>query len=373
MHDGKIFEDKGINALGIGATAKAISIAEAEAHSGTICAARTLKAKAGIAESPTRSDCRKAGAKGNAQNNKGIKMKYRGHETFSIRKNWLAKGLEAVAGNVAIFTDKKIEAMDELGIGRNMVFALRYWLKAVGLTSEEKVERQTKTIFTPLGNVIFENDPYVEEIGTLWLLHRVLAMNKDFATSWYFFFNEFNLAEFSKEDFVAALESFDRMNGGSAAHSSFEGDFECLLNTYISRFKTETEADPEDNMDCPFAELGLVDFARSVEGKKIYRKVIPPKQNIPPLIFLAALYGNENGTGVGAGNGEVLLSDIQNKAGGAAKIFNLDVITLMDILGQLENLDLIRIVRTAGLDVIRLNENESYFSCIKKYYAELKK
>ncbi len=373
MHDGKIFEDKGINALGIGATAKAISIAEAEAHSGTICAARTLKAKAGIAESPTRSDCRKAGAKGNAQNNKGIKMKYRGHETFSIRKNWLAKGLEAVAGNVAIFTDKKIEAMDELGIGRNMVFALRYWLKAVGLTSEEKVERQTKTIFTPLGNVIFENDPYVEEIGTLWLLHRVLAMNKDFATSWYFFFNEFNLAEFSKEDFVAALESFDRMNGGSTAHSSFEGDFECLLNTYISRFKTETEADPEDNMDCPFAELGLVDFARSVEGKKIYRKVIPPKQNIPPLIFLAALYGNENGTGVGAGNGEVLLSDIQNKAGGAAKIFNLDVITLMDILGQLENLDLIRIVRTAGLDVIRLNENESYFSCIKKYYAELKK
>ncbi len=307
-------------------------------------------------------------------------MKYRGHETFSIRKNWLAKGLEAVAGNAAIFTDKKIEAMDELGIGRNMVFALRYWLKAVGLTREEKVERQTKTIFTPLGKVIFENDPYVEEIGTFWLLHHVLATNKDFATSWYFFFNEFNLAEFSKEDFVGALESFDRMNGGSAAHSSLESDFECLLNTYISRFKTEMEADPEDNMDCPFAELGLVDFARTVEGKKIYRKVIPPKQNIPPLIFLAALYGNGTGAGglpVECANEnsryEILLSDIQNKAGGVAKIFNLDVITLMDILGQLENLDLIRIVRTAGLDVIRLNESEDYFSCIKKYYAELKK
>lgn len=70
-------------------------------------------------------------------------MKYRGHETFSIRKDWLAKGIEAVQKNPGIFTDKTLEPMEELGIGRNMVVSLRYWMKAVGLT-EEKKRREDK-------------------------------------------------------------------------------------------------------------------------------------------------------------------------------------------------------------------------------------
>ena len=122
-------------------------------------------------------------------------MKYRGHETFSIRKNWLAKGIEAVQKNPGIFTDKTFAPMEELGIGRNMVVSLRYWMKAVGLTKEEKGKesKKTETSFTPLGKIIYEHDKFVEEAGTLWLLQNELAANRENATSWYFFFNEFNL------------------------------------------------------------------------------------------------------------------------------------------------------------------------------------
>ena len=139
-------------------------------------------------------------------------MKYRGHETFSIRKNWLAKGIEAVQKNPGIFTDKTLEPMEELGIGRNMVVSLRYWMKAVGLTEEKKGEktRKTETVFSTLGKIIYKHDPYVEETGSLWLLQAELASNKDFATSWYFFFNEFNMTEFSKDDFVSELFKFDK-------------------------------------------------------------------------------------------------------------------------------------------------------------------
>lgn len=296
-------------------------------------------------------------------------MKYRGHETFSIRKNWLAKGIFAVTENKMIFTDKSQNPMDALGIGRNMVLSLRYWLKAVGLTEEKRNSeaKKTETVLTNFGKIVFENDKLCEETGTLWLLHYFLATNFENATSWYFFFNEFNLSEFSKDDFVIALQNFDRINGGQTALRSLEDDFECISNTYISRFKTSEQIDPEDNIECPFAELGLLDFESG--NKKLYKKIIPPKQNIPPLIFLAVLYNRIEKIK----SFEIPLSDIQNKKCFPGKIFNLDTITLMDILSELENKNLIKVVRTAGLDVVQISEKKDFLSCVNDYYAELKK
>lgn len=297
-----------------------------------------------------------------------FKTKYRGHETFSVRKNWLAKGIQIIKRNPVIFTDKTLSPMDELGIGRNMVTSLRYWLKALGITQEARDPKTKKTLtkFTEFGDVIAQNDPYIEETGSLWLLHYELAMNREYATSWYFFFNEFLQTEFSKDDFVGALQNFDRMNSGSTASSSFESDFECLINTYVSRFKNAKEINPEDNIESPFAELGLIDYAN--QGKRLYRKISPSSQDIPTLVFLYALCLNAKNYP----NREIPLSDIQNKEFGAGKAFNLDSVALMDILGKLENQNALQIIRTAGLDVVRLTKDILAIDCLKKYYAELK-
>ena len=67
--------------------------------------------------------------------------------------------------------------MDVLGIGANMVKALRYWLQAVNLTTEPSKGKRTQS-FTDLGKLIFKYDTYVEELGTqsiycsIGLLHR---------------------------------------------------------------------------------------------------------------------------------------------------------------------------------------------------------
>lgn len=296
-----------------------------------------------------------------------FKTRYRGHETFSIRKNWLAKGILAIKRNPFVFTDKSHAPMDELGIGRNMVTSLRYWLKALGITVEVRNSKtkKTSTDFTELGKVISQNDPYIEESGTLWILQYKLATNRENATSWYFFFNEFLQTEFSKDDFVGALQNFDRMNGGSTASSSFESDFECLINTYTSRFKNAKEIDPEDNIESPFAELGLIDYAN--QGKKIYRKISPSSQDIPALVFLYALCLEAKNYP----NREIPLSDLQNKEFCAGKAFNLDSIALMDILGILENRDLLQVIRTAGLDLVKLKKDGCAIDNLKEYYAEL--
>ena len=140
-------------------------------------------------------------------------MKFRAHETFSIRKGWLSKGMKHVLRDPYVFVSKEYNPMDVLGIGSNMVKSLRYWMLAVGLSDSAK--GKSAQYLTKFGRILYENDPYIEEMGTLWLLHYKLARQQDIATSWYFFFNHFQLSEFSKEDFTTALANYAKMNGNT--------------------------------------------------------------------------------------------------------------------------------------------------------------
>ena len=61
-------------------------------------------------------------------------MRFRAHETFAIRKGWLHKGMKNVVNSPTVFIDKDVNPMEKLGLGTNMVKALRYWLQVAGLT-----------------------------------------------------------------------------------------------------------------------------------------------------------------------------------------------------------------------------------------------
>lgn len=48
----------------------------------------------------------------------------------------------------------------------------------------------------------------------------------------------------------------------TVAIRSLNDDFTCIVNTYLPRYKTNSEKiSPENNIDCPFGELGLIDIA----------------------------------------------------------------------------------------------------------------
>ena len=55
----------------------------------------------------------------------------------------------------------------------------------MGLTNEKMAGKKFQEL-TEVGKIIYENDPYNEELGTLALLHYFLATSKESATSWYF-------------------------------------------------------------------------------------------------------------------------------------------------------------------------------------------
>ena len=287
-----------------------------------------------------------------------LETKFRGHETFYIRKGWLYKGLKNIAQNPKVFTDKNVNTSDTFGLGVSMVIALRYWLQAVGLTKESKIGNSTVQELTEIGKIVFKNDRYIEEIGTLCLLQYNLATNMSLATSWYYFFNQFTMNEFTKEDFVDTFATHLKFMQVNAARTSIEDDYTCILNTYLKKNLT----DPEDNMECPFSELGLIEDI----GKKTYKKVAP-KSCLIPLQILLAIIVKEHPREY-----EIRISDLLKEERNIGKIFNLDFITLTEYLDKMQVEGLVQVVRTAGLDVIKLKDGKTWQEYIADYYEGIK-
>lgn len=292
-------------------------------------------------------------------------MKFRAHDTFFVRKGWLSKGMKHVHDRADIFVSRDENPTDVLGIGTNMVKALRYWLQAVGVTEEPASGRRTQR-FTDLGDQIYEHDRYIEELGTLHLLHYKLAINREDATAWYYFFNEFKMIEFTKEDFVSALQSHVLMSGEdvSVALRSLNDDFTCIVNTYLPRQKSNPgKVSPENNIDCPFGELGFIDILS--KEKHTYKKSIPAAKSFNPWVILAVIVDQVND------RDEIALNELLTAPCNIGRVFNLDAITMLDILHQVEKTGELRIIRTAGLDIVRLNNQHTFQECVDMYYESI--
>lgn len=296
-------------------------------------------------------------------------FKFRRHETFHIRKGWISKGLAAISEHEDLFVSKTINPMDELGIGANMVKSLRYWLQAVGVTEENNNNgRKRGQSITELGKLVLESDPYLEEIATLWVLHYELINGRNMATSWYYLFNEFRIKSFTQNDFVRGLATYANKYGQDKAQKSYSDDFACILKTYLPKDRLQTSfVSPENNIDCPFVELELLRVDSLKEGT--YRKRQADTELLPPLIMLYSLLRfkrirNSEGN-------ELKLEDILNQPGSPGKAFNLDSIALLDMLRKLENHGFIRILRTAGMDTVRIDEMPEPIECLKRYYEEM--
>ena len=57
------------------------------------------------------------------------------HESFPLRFGWITKGLDALADDPKIFTRE--DATVVLGVGKNMVNSIRYWLQATRVATRD--------------------------------------------------------------------------------------------------------------------------------------------------------------------------------------------------------------------------------------------
>ena len=106
------------------------------------------------------------------------------HGSFYLRSGWGTKIIDAVKEDETIFSPNNEQtAVDTIGLGRVMIRALRYWSDALGLTEEEKKQAGITKKKTALFDLIDQYDRYYQRIGSLLLMHRNLARNKEVATA----------------------------------------------------------------------------------------------------------------------------------------------------------------------------------------------
>lgn len=286
-------------------------------------------------------------------------MKFGAHQTFHLREGWVLKGLNAVNENPGIFAAD--DAVITLGVGKNQVESVQYWLSALKMTTKDK----NGVALTALAKLVHQNDPYLELDGTLILAHYLLVTNKEEATSWYWFFNKFAATEFEAESLKVYLHSFvQSQTDKSTKPETLARDIQVLLRTYRDVNYGDKE-NPETENPSPFSKFA---FITESEGKFKRNKI--RLSDLPAQVFVYLMYlfwKDELGSPK-----SIQLEEMVNKdcSPGMALGLSLD-----DILTMVENIErmypgkYLQFSRTGGYMILTINEKEAKASMNHYYKA----
>lgn len=96
---------------------------------------------------------------------------FSGHESFHCKSLWLKKGYDYLLDGNS-FTD--VDAVAKLGVGKNMVASIRFWLRAFSISKADEI--------TDIATYLFDaengRDPFAEDLNTLWILHILLVTTR---------------------------------------------------------------------------------------------------------------------------------------------------------------------------------------------------
>ena len=298
-------------------------------------------------------------------NNK--KVAFGRHETFALRYSWLTKGFQELSKDPQIFTDDN--ATVKLGVGKNMVNSIRYWLQAAQITEPVKNGFQA----TEIGKFIFDEesgfDPYLEDEATIWLIHWLLASNPTLATSWYLFFNHFHKAEFTSKEVVESLQAFAKENIESRfTVGTLKKDSDIILRMY-SRSKASKNQPIEDVLDSPLSLLNLISHLPN--SKSFYSA--PEDRNKVPLAVLGfAIMSIFQQTNVKI----IPIENLMYKRADYPALGAIFRMTESSLLTKLELLlhympNCLEINETAGINQLHLmSDNINPIDYLKKHYDE---
>lgn len=291
-----------------------------------------------------------------------------GHEKFTFRHGWLKKGLDAIKGDPLIFS--RDDAFIKLGVGKNMAASIRYWGLALGLYHQP--DRKSSALRpTALGQALLDDhgwDPYLEDIGSLWLLHWQLASNQEKGLVFHLIFSRYYDIEFRKAGLVEFLKVKLMERGFETTEGMIQREIDVFLRTYLPA-QSRSEHRGEESLDCPLVDLNLISLS---PGDGFYRFDIGTKPSLPAAVV---------GYGLLAFLNEKLerqrtitVDDCVYSPGSPGQIFKLDENSLMNYLEKLEQLTggELRVQETAGLRQIYLDSTSLRNlaeGLLREYYA----
>lgn len=284
-----------------------------------------------------------------------LRLSFSGHDSFQCRQQWLKKGYDhRLAGR----TFQEEDAVVHLGVGKNMVGAIRYWMKAFDLIDQADE-------LTPFAHHLFADngwDPYLEDQASLWLLHYHL-IKKASASSYHLVFNELRKekVEFSRSNFVAFVKRRAEAAAVLVNDKTVADDFGVMLKMYL---RTEAQQkDIEDSFSGIFTELDLIK-PKGKRGEDIFTVESTERNEIPDAILLYTIADHLRGSQ------SVNLVNIEQDAGQAGTVFALNRTGITSKIERLvkANPDLVYSDH-AGVRELQFRRTLLPFDILNHYYA----
>ena len=253
------------------------------------------------------------------------------HETFHPRYGWFRKAYRSAAEDSHIFDSE--DAPVRIGVGKNMVRAIRFWGLAAGLIEPDSGSRRRRKPIerTAFGDRLFADagwDPWMEDPGTLWLLHWRLLATPCQLPVWWLAFNEFHPIEFTDDELEEAIGAqLDANAEWKTPHrSSVRKDVSALLRTYAPQERTKRTS-IDDVLDCPLRELNLI---RRATAPGRYRFILGTKPTLPSEVATAAAL--EYAAGNVTGGKSITVSRLAQDPGSPGRAFKLNETELLAAL-----------------------------------------
>ena len=290
------------------------------------------------------------------------KYTFSGHDSFQCRQLWLKKGYDFVKEGQSFNSE---DAVVQLGVGKNMVSAIRYWMKAFNVID-------SKDNPTDFGTKLFDEetgyDPYLEDEASLWLLHYQLVKT-GLASIYSIIFNEFRKEKlfFTKETFLNYLKRIQEANSElSFNENTVAKDFSVFVNMY----KNDNDSnDIEDSFSGILSELGMLktSFIQDNNGKKIEQFQIEnnERDSLPEAVVLYSILDNLN-----YGN-SISLNSLEFDTNGPSSVFALNRSGLVNkISGIVKENKNITFTDHAGIKELQFKNKPNAYSILDKYYGQ---
>ena len=297
------------------------------------------------------------------------------HETFTIRYGWLKRGFDQAIADPALFYAD--DAHHRLGVGKNMAKSIRFWLLATRLMAEiADPDNGRRTVMRPtrfgLGMLNGEPtvdqepylkaiaqiapaysstvglDPYLEHLGSWWLIHWMMLSPGGKLPVWWSAFHTFTPVVFTPQSLLehvsAQIESTSAWaDPRPPTPGTVKKDVLALLRAYAGTAGSRRADKVDDEIDAPMVPLTLLRQAH--EG---FRFAVGPKPGLEPAIAAFACLDFLHRTGFASRT--ALVSTLASEIGGPGRAFKLTERDLLDLLARaaVAHPNLLEITSTSG-------------------------
>ena len=274
-----------------------------------------------------------------------MKTSFSGHEKFDCKVSWLPLAYQDIH---AVYSDIE-SAIAITGLGSNKVKSLKQWVSKFTLRNDDKFSEQANTIFS--------NDPYLERVESLWILHAYISQNFEKATLYNLFFNEFFIPNFTKESLLEQTKKWCENNNLKMSPNTLESDVTVFIKMYL---KNATKNEFSSSL---FSDLNLL---HRVDSEYVFNVKNPAELSDLTFFYIFLYFIRKNNEKT------ISVKDLQYGKMSLQYTLGLTEEKLLEKLEKLSDLSNGEIVyqEAAGIKQIYINNRQDLTKALENVYRQ---